>query len=261
MNGRVYSPSIGRMLSPDPVTQAPENVQNYNRFSYVLNNPLKYTDPSGYQLRQMQCQDNCMGETGVTARDLSGTGGSITNTYSGFDLGGSGSSVGLGGSPIGAVGDSATAYGDAKSGPVPVSEVEEDLEPGECRGNTCRAELLPDKLFWRSISDWTAIAGMISSGTTIVCTPCGVVSGPVALILTGVSIGAGVAASDSDTETVKSGLAAAIEPGLNAVLDFHPLTNKIPKNIRTKVAGVVGIAITGAGVTAGFKSHEEAVEW
>lgn len=38
------------MLSPDPVTQAPENGQNYNRYSYAYNNPLKYTDPSGYKL-------------------------------------------------------------------------------------------------------------------------------------------------------------------------------------------------------------------
>lgn len=36
------------MLSPDPVTQAPENGQNYNRYSYVFNNPLKYTDPNGF---------------------------------------------------------------------------------------------------------------------------------------------------------------------------------------------------------------------
>jgi hypothetical protein len=34
------------MLSPDPVTQAPENGQNYNRYTYAYNNPLKYTDPS-----------------------------------------------------------------------------------------------------------------------------------------------------------------------------------------------------------------------
>ncbi len=48
MNGRIYSPSLGRMLSPDPVTQAPENGQNYDRYTYAFNNPLKYTDPSGY---------------------------------------------------------------------------------------------------------------------------------------------------------------------------------------------------------------------
>ncbi len=48
MNGRLYDPVLGRMLSPDPFVQAPGNSQNYNRYSYVLNNPMKYTDPSGY---------------------------------------------------------------------------------------------------------------------------------------------------------------------------------------------------------------------
>jgi len=32
----------------DPIVQSAGNTQNYNRYSYVLNNPLKYTDPSGY---------------------------------------------------------------------------------------------------------------------------------------------------------------------------------------------------------------------
>jgi hypothetical protein len=35
------------MLSPDNYVQAPDFSQNFNRYSYVLNNPLKYTDPSG----------------------------------------------------------------------------------------------------------------------------------------------------------------------------------------------------------------------
>jgi RHS repeat-associated protein len=47
MNGRLYDPVVGRMLSPDPQLQDPGNTQNYNRYSYVFNNPLKYTDPSG----------------------------------------------------------------------------------------------------------------------------------------------------------------------------------------------------------------------
>jgi RHS repeat-associated protein len=47
MNGRVYDLVLGRFLSPDPFVQLPEFSQNYNRYSYCLNNPLKYTDPSG----------------------------------------------------------------------------------------------------------------------------------------------------------------------------------------------------------------------
>ena len=48
MNGRVYDPLIGRFLSADPFIQSPYNLQSYNRYSYVLNNPLGHTDPSGY---------------------------------------------------------------------------------------------------------------------------------------------------------------------------------------------------------------------
>ncbi|MEM7206772.1 MAG: RHS repeat-associated core domain-containing protein [Pseudomonadota bacterium] len=48
MNGRVYDAELGRFLSADPNVQAPKSTQNYNRYSYVINNPLKYTDPSGY---------------------------------------------------------------------------------------------------------------------------------------------------------------------------------------------------------------------
>ena len=51
MNGRLYDPIAGRMLSPDIYVQDPTNSQNYNRYSYVLNNPLKYTDPSGWMYK------------------------------------------------------------------------------------------------------------------------------------------------------------------------------------------------------------------
>ena len=46
-NGRLYAPTIGRILSPDNYVQEPCNSQSFNRYSYCLNNPLKYTDPSG----------------------------------------------------------------------------------------------------------------------------------------------------------------------------------------------------------------------
>jgi RHS repeat-associated protein len=47
MNGRIYDPALGRFIQPDNYVQAPDYIQNYNRYSYVFNNPLKYTDPSG----------------------------------------------------------------------------------------------------------------------------------------------------------------------------------------------------------------------
>ena len=47
MNGRMYDAQLGRFLSPDNYIQQPFNTQNYNRYGYVLNNPLMYTDSSG----------------------------------------------------------------------------------------------------------------------------------------------------------------------------------------------------------------------
>jgi len=47
MNGRLYDPKLHRFLMPDQHIQNPYNTQNYNRYTYVLNNPLRYIDPSG----------------------------------------------------------------------------------------------------------------------------------------------------------------------------------------------------------------------
>lgn len=47
MNGRLYDAKLHRFLQPDNYIQDPYNSQNYNRYGYVLNNPLKYNDPSG----------------------------------------------------------------------------------------------------------------------------------------------------------------------------------------------------------------------
>ncbi|NLD37296.1 MAG: hypothetical protein GX654_10550, partial [Desulfatiglans sp.] len=47
-NARLYDPFIGRFISPDTIVPEPYNPQSLNRYSYVLNNPLIYTDPSGH---------------------------------------------------------------------------------------------------------------------------------------------------------------------------------------------------------------------
>jgi RHS repeat-associated protein len=46
-NARYYEPAIGRFISPDTIIPHPANPQSFNRYSYCLNNPLKYVDRSG----------------------------------------------------------------------------------------------------------------------------------------------------------------------------------------------------------------------
>lgn len=49
MNGRMYDPLLGQMLSPDIVLHDESETQSYNRYSYASNNPMKYIDPSGWE--------------------------------------------------------------------------------------------------------------------------------------------------------------------------------------------------------------------
>ncbi len=48
MNGRLYDPVLARFVSADPHVDNPFDLQSLNRYSYVSNNPLGYTDPTGY---------------------------------------------------------------------------------------------------------------------------------------------------------------------------------------------------------------------
>jgi RHS repeat-associated protein len=48
MNGRIYDPHFARFLQADPFVQDPQDLQSWNRYSYVLNNPMSYMDPTGY---------------------------------------------------------------------------------------------------------------------------------------------------------------------------------------------------------------------
>lgn len=53
MNGRIYDAALGRFLQPDPLVQSPDNAQSWNAYTYVFNNPLAYTDPTGmFSFRQ-----------------------------------------------------------------------------------------------------------------------------------------------------------------------------------------------------------------
>ncbi|ARD24080.1 RHS repeat-associated core domain-containing protein [Shewanella japonica] len=53
MNGRVYDYNMGRFMSVDPFIQSPTSTQSVNPYSYIMNNPLSGTDPTGYASETM----------------------------------------------------------------------------------------------------------------------------------------------------------------------------------------------------------------
>jgi RHS repeat-associated protein len=71
MGGRVYDPTLARFLSTDPVVQQPHNLQNYNRYSYVLNNPVSYTDPTGYLVAEIAATAAIIVGTAATVAAIS----------------------------------------------------------------------------------------------------------------------------------------------------------------------------------------------
>jgi RHS repeat-associated protein len=54
MNGRIYDPKLMRFVQADPIIQSPFDSQSYNRYTYVFNNPLAHTDPTGYWGKEEQ---------------------------------------------------------------------------------------------------------------------------------------------------------------------------------------------------------------
>lgn len=107
MRGRMYSPVLARFLSVDPVVESVGNAQTWNAYSYLQNNPLNATDPSGYSavppIIGLPCEltpDFC-GNTGggggggtsepATDPSSSNTGGNRTDDAAGQSLPGPGS--------------------------------------------------------------------------------------------------------------------------------------------------------------------------
>ena len=56
-NARFYSPTLGRFLSADTIVPDAANPQALNRYSYVNNNPMNHTDPSGHWVDEYDFDD------------------------------------------------------------------------------------------------------------------------------------------------------------------------------------------------------------
>ncbi len=108
MNGRVYDYNVGRFMSVDPVIQSPTNSQSLNPYSYIMNNPLAGTDPTGYTIEiiircganQPGCDDHLPESDDPGNKDEGGQGRS-----KGGQGGGSSSSNGSRGGSKGQVGN------------------------------------------------------------------------------------------------------------------------------------------------------------
>lgn len=79
MNGRVYDPATGRFMSADPNVPYPSNIQSYNRYSYVRNNPGAMTDPTGFLEDSGGCTKQGGNSSGSCSDDSGGAGGGITD--------------------------------------------------------------------------------------------------------------------------------------------------------------------------------------
>jgi RHS repeat-associated protein len=77
-NARFYAPYINRFLSADSIVPDPANPQSFNRYSYVLNRPLSFTDPTGHRP-----SSGCDDYEGCSVPDELGANGAYAITYNG----------------------------------------------------------------------------------------------------------------------------------------------------------------------------------
>ncbi|MCS4308917.1 RHS repeat-associated protein [Rheinheimera pacifica] len=85
MGGRIYDPELGRFIQADPIVQDPRDAQSLNRYTYVFNNPLSYTDPTGYDChnqRGKQCNSAIEKQKEDTAKAAQTQGSSKTEDVS-----------------------------------------------------------------------------------------------------------------------------------------------------------------------------------
>ena len=71
LNGRIYDASIGRFIQVDPNVADTSNLQAYDRYAYVNDNPLNATDPSGF-VTEEEIQQNMREATAKYNRDIGG---------------------------------------------------------------------------------------------------------------------------------------------------------------------------------------------
>ena len=148
MNARLYDPLVGRMLGPDNQGD-PSSSQGVNRFTYANNNPLKYTDPTG----------NWVEEVNQILEDLKA--GFSTGTYQGggnddaprsfesFFSSDAANEDGFGGNFTGGCGDGGDA-GTVTYGPIQVDITPSEMAAAEAQQGLTTNQNLQDWQVWTS---------------------------------------------------------------------------------------------------------------
>ncbi len=126
---RYYNPILGRFIQPDTIVQDPLDPQSWNRYAYVRNNPLKYTDPTGHWTDPATGMTDMLDDPTDVFADGLDDGGAVTETElaesESDSSGGSGrgSSRGNNNADIGEI----TVWGDdpkdSGNGPLPENSV------------------------------------------------------------------------------------------------------------------------------------------
>ncbi|MFA6062909.1 MAG: RHS repeat-associated core domain-containing protein [Gallionella sp.] len=121
MNGRLYDPVMARFVSADPTIQSPGNLQSYNRYSYVWNNPLAATDPSGYlsifgHKILPGVFNNNNAKIAVVAAAAWFTGGAAYSAYMGSAISAAGGAMAITGAQFASASFTASIIGGATAG-------------------------------------------------------------------------------------------------------------------------------------------------
>ena len=80
-NARWYDAKLGRFVSPDTLVLSPSNPQSLNRYAYVYNNPLRYTDLSGHSVDDCDPTQYCPGGSPGSSSGNSGGGKDNDSAY------------------------------------------------------------------------------------------------------------------------------------------------------------------------------------
>ena len=136
MRGRLFDPRMGRFTGVDPVIQFPLNTQGLNPYSYLLNNPLAGTDPTGY----VACSEVSTDTAGSGTCDITQNGKTSTVGYA----------VGAGGVAVGGTGNMAAVSGAVSMGVLATStgtmrSVSNGAEAKQTATGVQRTDRLADK--------------------------------------------------------------------------------------------------------------------